>query len=69
MKDKQNENIVNVFYCNFIPERGFFVIIMEKCESDLEKEIKMRLSQQRRYTEQEAIDIMRQLFNGYRVLY
>ncbi|CAD8079330.1 unnamed protein product [Paramecium sonneborni] len=69
MKDKQNENIVNVFYCNYIPERNFFVIIMEKCESDLEKEIKQRLMQQRRYSEQEALEIMRQLFNGYKVLY
>ncbi|CAD8055934.1 unnamed protein product [Paramecium primaurelia] len=69
MKDKQNENIVNVFYSNFVPERKFFVIIMEKCESDLEKEIKARLQQSLRYTEQEAFEIMRQLFNGYRVLY
>ncbi|CAD8154772.1 unnamed protein product [Paramecium octaurelia] len=69
MKNKQNENIVNVYYSNFVPERGFFVIIMEKCDSDLEKEIKARYQQQRRYSEQEAIEIMKQLFNGYRVLY
>ncbi|CAK76416.1 unnamed protein product (macronuclear) [Paramecium tetraurelia] len=68
MKNKQNENIVNVYYSNFVPDKGFFVIIMEKCDSDLEKEIKSR-GQQRRYTEQEAIEIMKQLFNGYRVLY
>ncbi|CAD8091622.1 unnamed protein product [Paramecium sonneborni] len=69
MKDKQNENIVNVFHCNYIPEKGLFVVIMERCDSDLEKEIKSRIAQQRWYTEVEVVSIMKQLFNGYKILY
>lgn len=44
MKDKQNENIVNVFLATRVPDQNYTVIIMEKCESDLEKEMKLRKS-------------------------
>lgn len=44
-----------------------YVIIMEKCESDLDKEIKGR--QIKRFPEAESVEIMKQLFNGYKILY
>ncbi|CAD8063548.1 unnamed protein product [Paramecium primaurelia] len=69
IKDKQNQNIVRVHYCDQMEEKKMIVIIMEKCESDLKKEIIIRQQSNKMFTEQEAVQIMKQLFNGYKILY
>jgi serine/threonine protein kinase len=63
LKGKYNENLVSVHYANYLKDQTEFIIIMDKCETDLEKV--MKIQPNKKFTEIDAIQIMRQIFNGY----
>lgn len=63
MKGKYNDNIVTVHYANYLADNTKFIIIMDKCETDLEKV--MKIQPNKKFSEIDAIQIMRQIFNGY----
>ncbi|CAD8202537.1 unnamed protein product [Paramecium pentaurelia] len=65
---KGNKNIVGVEYVDLNVER--IILILEKCESDLQSIIdKKRKEEQKYFKPSEALNILKQLVNGYKILY
>ncbi|CAD8113150.1 unnamed protein product [Paramecium primaurelia] len=65
---KGNKNIVGVEYVDFNTER--IVLILEKCECDLQSIIdKKQKIEKKNFTPDEALNVLKQLINGYKVLY
>lgn len=64
---KGNRNIVGVEYVDATPER--IVLILEKCECDLQKIIDKKKSDSQNFHPNEALNVLKQVVNGYKVLY
>ncbi|CAK66408.1 unnamed protein product (macronuclear) [Paramecium tetraurelia] len=65
---KGNKNIVGVEYVDFDDER--IVLILERCECDLQSLIdKRKRQEQKNFHPDEALNILKQIVNGYKVLY
>ncbi|CAD8210562.1 unnamed protein product [Paramecium octaurelia] len=65
---KGNKNIVGVEYVEYTKDG--IVMILEKCESDLQTVMEKKLKSEDKYFRpREALNILKQLVNGYKILY
>ncbi|CAD8123810.1 unnamed protein product [Paramecium sonneborni] len=65
---KANKNIVGMEYVEYNDDR--ILLIMERCESDLQKIINdKKLNESKYFTPNEALNLLKQVINGYKVLY
>ncbi|CAD8207990.1 unnamed protein product [Paramecium pentaurelia] len=63
---KGNPNIVNVI--DVLLHDEHVILILERCECDLSDLIRKRRRQQQRFTPAEALEIIKQITNGYKLL-
>ncbi|CAD8054986.1 unnamed protein product [Paramecium primaurelia] len=64
-QNKQNQNLVTIYDVKHMNEDKKLIIIMEKCESNLQKIINF----QKKFNDLEVSNFIDQFLNGYQVLY
>ncbi|CAD8151460.1 unnamed protein product [Paramecium pentaurelia] len=64
-KNQDNPNLVSVFHVEFIPDEKLFIIIMEKCDSNLH----VYWEQKKKFNDDEIKLFILQFLHGYEVLY
>ncbi|CAD8210709.1 unnamed protein product [Paramecium octaurelia] len=64
---KNNKHIVGVYHVDVNKSR--IVLILERCECDLQMQFKERRQNDKYYTPEEAINILKQIIKGYKLLY
>ncbi|CAD8148146.1 unnamed protein product [Paramecium pentaurelia] len=64
-QNKQNQNLVTIYDVKHIAQEKKLIIIMEKCESNLQKLINI----QKKFNDSEVFNFIDQFLNGYQVLY
>ncbi|CAD8051861.1 unnamed protein product [Paramecium primaurelia] len=63
--NQDNPNLVSVFHVEFIPDQKLFIIIMEKCDSNLH----VYWEQKKKFNDNEIRQFILQFLHGYEVLY
>ncbi|CAD8061964.1 unnamed protein product [Paramecium sonneborni] len=63
--NQNNQNLVRIYFVKEIPEQKKLLIIMEKCESNLQQ----LWEKKTKFNDEEIYDFLDQFLNGYKVLY